>query len=183
MKVICTNCQAENSSDAKYCSMCGFTLPIVESQNIVETQPESTTKKSKQKQPIATYIGVIIGVLTSLFITGYFFNPSVDSKLIAFSSEFNKNCPINIDKFTRINITIILPNKTIQYNYTLLGISEADVDYSIFEETIFPRLLETVKTNPDLKLFRDNDVSLKYYYADEAGTFLTSYTVTPEMYK
>ncbi len=183
MGVICSNCQGENNPDAKYCSMCGYTLPILESQNNSEISAQPKLKKTKHKQPMSTYIGVIVGVLLSFFITGYFFNPSIDSKLVDFSNEFNKNCPMNIDQFTRINNTVVLPNKTIQYNYTLLGISQADVQYDIFEETLFPRLLETVKTNPDLKLFRDNDVSLKYYYADEAGTFITSYTVTPKMYK
>ena len=163
--------------------MCGYTLPISAIQNNTETVQKPITKDVKKKQPISTYIGVIIGVLFSLYFTNNFFNPSIDSKLVDFSNEFNKNCPMTLDQFTRINNTVVLPKKTIQYNYTLLGINAADVDHSIVEETMFPRLLESVKTNPDLKLFRDNDVTLKYYYADEAGTFVTSYSITPAMYK
>lgn len=181
MKVICSNCQAENNANAKYCSMCGYVLPVVQNTDTTEILQPLVPKK--QKQPISTFIGIILGVLLSFFITSYFFNSSVDSKLVAFSSEFNKNCPMIIDQFTRIDNTVVLPNNTIQYNYTLLGINEADVDYTIFEETIFPRLLELVKTNPQMKVFRENDVTLKYNYADEAGTFITLYTVTPNMYK
>ena len=89
---------------------------------------------------------------------------------------------MNIDQFTRIDNTIVLPNKTIQYNYTIIGTSKENVDLTIFEETVFPRLLQTVKTIPDLKVFRDNEVTLKYNYNDESGTYVTSYSVTPSMY-
>ena len=182
MKITCSNCQAENNSNAKFCSMCGYILPIIDIPDNNQNLDSPIAKKEKKKQPIGTIIGVVIGVLFSLFLTGNYFAPSIDSKLVDFSTNFNKNCPMNIDQFTRIDNTIVLPNKTIQYNYTIIGTSKENVDLTIFEETVFPRLLQTVKTIPDLKVFRDNEVTLKYNYNDESGTYVTSYSVMPSMY-
>ena len=39
--------------------------------------------------------------------------------------------------------------------------------------------INSIKTNPQLKPFRDNNVTLVYYYKDVDGTFLTKFEVTP----
>ena len=183
MKQTCSNCEAANNVNAKYCSMCGYTLPVVENTIKDELSPVVETKKSKQKQPISTYIGIAVGVLLTFLVSNFFITPSIDSKLASFASEFNKNCPMVLDQHTTINNALALPNKTIQYNYTLTAVVKADVDLDILEENLFPRLLQSVKSSPEMKIFRDKDVSFKYYYSDSTGEFVTSYTINPKMYK
>ena len=97
MKVSCTNCQAENNSDAKYCSMCGYTLPMVANENNKEIVQEPITKEAKKKHLISTFIGITTGVSFSLYFTNNFFNPSIDSKLVDFSNEFNRHGPMAIN--------------------------------------------------------------------------------------
>ena len=46
-KLTCTNCGAENFTSAKYCSNCGYTLPIV-SMNINANLSEKTNKESQR---------------------------------------------------------------------------------------------------------------------------------------
>ena len=47
----------------------------------------------------------------------------------------------------------------------------------------FPGILQNAKTNPGMKLFRDNRVTLNYYYSDKNGEYVTEYIVKPEMYE
>ena len=99
------------------------------------------------------------------------------------ASEINKSCPIMVDAETRLDNTVALPNKTIQYNYTLVNIEKGDIDISEFENYLQPVILNIIKTSPDLKYFRDNDVTMAYNYKDKNGEHLLKLTFKPEDYK
>lgn len=99
------------------------------------------------------------------------------------SEEINKKCPMIIDKDTKLNNTVVLSNKTIQYNYTLVNLEKENTDVEVLEKEFTPLLLKDVKTNPGLKPFRDRGVTLSYYYKDKNGDFIMNYKVTPELYK
>lgn len=117
------------------------------------------------------------------FVTQSFFKPSFDKQLVEFANEFNKNCPMNLDEYTLLKNVVALPNKTVQYNYTLIGMTKAEVKIDTVKKYVFPALLLNLKSNPDMKFFRENKVTLNYYYSDKNGAFVTKYVVTPEMYE
>jgi len=48
---------------------------------------------------------------------------------------------------------------------------------------IYPNTLNYVTNSPDMKIYRDNDVTFIYFYKDINGSFLTEWTITPELYK
>jgi len=100
-----------------------------------------------------------------------------------FANEFNKTCPMNIDEYTTLKNVIALPNKTLQYNYVLVGITKAEVKLDTVKKYIFPQVLQNAKTNPGMKLFRENKVTLNYSYSDKNGKFVTNYIIKPEMYE
>ena len=183
MKKNCPNCQAENDLGSKYCSICGFKLPITDSENLKPEVEDSKAKKSKRKFDIKTFIGFIIGFIIMFFVTQSLFKPSIDKQLVEFANEINKTCPINIDQYTTLKNIAVLPNKTVQYNYVLVGIVKADVKMDTVKKYIFPGILQNVKTNPGMKLFRDNKITLNYYYSDKNGEYITEYIVKPEMYE
>ena len=99
------------------------------------------------------------------------------------STEINKKCPMVVDKDTRLDNTVVLSNKTIQYNYTLVNLEKENTDVELLKEQFTPLLLKDVKTNPGLKTFRDRDVTLSYYYKDKNGDFILNFKATPELYK
>ncbi len=99
------------------------------------------------------------------------------------SAEINKKCPMVVDKDTRLDNTLVLSNKTIQYNYTLVNLEKEETDIEVLEKEFIPLLLKDVKTNPGLKIFRDRDVTLSYYYKDKNGDFILNFKATPELYK
>ncbi len=180
MKKICSNCEEENRIDSKYCSKCGYKLPVVEKIEEVKVEPLPRKKIAVNYKAI---IGFIVGFIVMFFLTQRLFNPSIDNQMIEFSNEINRNCPINVDAYTILKNAIVLPNKTFQYNYMLVGVSKEEVNLEILKELVFPPILQNAKTNPDMKIIRDNQVTLKYYYTDENGAFVTEYVVEPEMYE
>lgn len=119
------------------------------------------------------------------FITQFFINPSVDidKELVKVSSEINKNCPIVIDQYLILDNTSAYPNKTLQYNYSLVNIEKSEVNLDTVKKYVFGGILENVKNNPDMKTLKDNNVTFNYYYKDKNGKFVTKHIVTPEMYK
>lgn len=183
MKIICTNCEAENDANAKYCSICGFKLPVIENPEQTTELKNLNEKKPKKKFDIKTLIGFLIGFGVMFYVTQYLLSPSVDKQLVKVANEMNKSCPMNIDEFTILKNVIALPNKTIQYNYTLVGIKKSDVKIDTLKKYFFPTVLQNAKTNPGMKMFRDNKVTINYYYDDKDGKFVTEYIVKPEMYQ
>ena len=183
MKLICSNCQTENNGNSKYCSACGYELPLVENEILQNNNTLPIEAKAKKKIDLKTTIGIIIGVVFGLFVTQNLFKPSVDSQLMAIADEMNKSCPMTIDQYTTLKNVIALPKNTIQYNYILVQATKAEVVLDTVKKYAFPILLEEVKTNPGLKSFRDKKVTINYYYSDKNGEYVTEYAVTPEMYK
>lgn len=183
MKNSCSNCEAENEINSKYCSVCGYKLPHIENQDIKTEIEQTKIAKPKRKFDLKTFIGFIVGFIIMFFVTQSFFKPSFDKQLVEFANEFNKNCPMNIDEYTTLKNVAALPNKTVQYNYILVGITKAEVKIDTVKKYVFPGILQNVKSNPEMKFFRDNKVTLNYYYSDKNGQFVTQYVVKPEMYE
>ncbi|UOK41268.1 MULTISPECIES: zinc ribbon domain-containing protein [Flavobacterium] len=183
MKNQCSNCEAENNATSKYCSICGYKLPIIEINNGLNTIEQKKDITVKKKFNLKASLGFAVGFIVVFFTTQALFKPSIDKELAEVANEMNKTCPMKIDQFTTLKNTMALPNKTIQYTYTLDEITKAEVNMDTVKKYVFSGLLENVKTNPGMKLFRDNKVTLNYYYMDKNGVFVTEYQITPEMYE
>jgi hypothetical protein len=108
--------------------------------------------------------------------------PSLDSMLKQAASEASKSCPMNIDKDTRLDNVAALPDSKFQYSYTLVNYVKDSINVDEFQKALQPSILNQVKTNPDLKVFRDNKVTMVYSYSDKNKVFVTSVSITPDMY-
>ena len=87
-----------------------------------------------------------------------------------------------IDKETRLDNCIALPNKTFQYNYTLVNMVSGDYDTGYMSSTLKPGIVNNIRTSPSMEVFRQNRVTIVYSYSDMNGTHLFQITVTPEEY-
>lgn len=184
-KVQCTHCEAENPSTSKYCSVCGYQLPISVIQSTTETPLKAVQKpKPKLLKVIAgSVIGCLIGFALAYGVKQAFFKPSIDQELMAIASEFNKSTPMMIDNDTRLDNSIALPGKVLQYNYTLINTEKAAVNIDEFKQFLSERLANFVKTNPQMKFARDKNVTINYAYSDRNGEFLLLIPITPQDYK
>ena len=139
--------------------------------------------KLNTKASLGIGFGIIVAVLIQQILIPKVFSPSFDSQLMKLSSEINKNCPFMIDSETRLDNTFGGAGKSIAYNYTLINLLKSDIDIDYFESLMKPQILNNIKTNPDLKLFRDNDVSFIYNYNDKSSARVTTIKFTPNDYK
>lgn len=138
----------------------------------------------KKKQIVKTIIGLVVGLTISIIVQQYFIKPpTFDKYLMNAASELNKTCPIMVDAETQLDNTIALPANTFQYNYTLINIDKDSIDIVSFEEYLKPVILNSIKTNPDLKTFRDNNVTMSYNYKDKNSNYIVKLTFTPAQYK
>ena len=185
-KVKCTNCGTENLSDAKFCSRCGNELPREEIKNpeVAVSRP-TLVSENKRNMLIGTVLGIaLLGLI--IFAVQKFIShkPLIQNMLLeAAAAEANKSCPVMLDEATRLDNVEALPANTLQYNYTLVTAEKTDFNFEAAKEYIEPGIIENIKTNPALKIYRDNNVTMIYNYKDKNGEVVWKLAVTPEMYK
>ena len=139
---------------------------------------------NNRKRIISSVTGTVVAVLVAFFVQQYFFKaPSFDKAMMEAASQINKSCPIMVDQETRLDNAVAMPGKVFQYNYTLVNFAKDSVNIPGLEGYMKPMILNNVKTNPDMKGFRDNKVTMTYTYKDKDGVFITRIDITPEMYE
>jgi len=181
----CANCETDNFVTSKYCSNCGYELPKLQ----FEDAPQNIPVKSKRKLTNSQMIGIIVGMAVAAIVsTGVqkwlFPKPTIDKVLVELASKLNKEmCPMMLDMDTRADNAMALPNKTFLYNYTLVNFENGMIDTTEIKKIIEPNIINGIKTNPNMEYFRDNKVTMRYYYKDKNGNYLFSIIVTPEQYK
>ncbi|WP_413511584.1 zinc-ribbon domain-containing protein [Myroides odoratus] len=184
MKIVCSNCKTENEKTSKYCSVCGYKLLDVEIESKTEDQPTEVKVKPKRKYNITAILGIVLG-MSIIYLFNYYLNSSIsiDKSLAKFSSEMNKNCPLVVDQDLVLENTVALPNKTFQYNISIVTYEKAEINLDTVQKYFFSGILQNIKTNPDMKELRAAKVTFNYSYKDKKGEFVTKYSVTPEMYE
>jgi len=137
----------------------------------------------KRQKTIKTIIGLIVGAAVFITVQLVFFQKqSFDKAMLEAADEINKSCPMMVDKETRLDNAAALPDNVFQYNYTLINANKSDIDIEDFTNYMEPIIVNNVKTNPDLKIYRENKVTMSYYYKDKNSLFLTKIVVTPDKY-
>ncbi len=141
---------------------------------------EQTDKKKKN---ISALIGIIAGAATLILVQQLLFkSPTRDRVMMQVASEINKSCPIMVDDETRLDNAVALPGNTFQYHYTLVNKEKETTAINQLKTYLKPNIINDVKTNPDMKIFRDDRTTLGYYYKDKNGVFLFDIVVSPDLY-
>jgi len=87
-----------------------------------------------------------------------------------------------VDQETRLDNTAAYPDNVFQYNYTLVNYVKDSIDSQLFVANMRPLILNNIKTNPDLKAYRDQRVTMAYNYKDKHGEFVTKISITADEY-
>jgi len=138
---------------------------------------------NKRKKGVGIIVSIVFFGLSYFAVQQIFFKPQpFDTIMMKAASEINKSCPIMVDKDTRLDNAIALTDNTVQYNYTLVNWVKDSLDLEAFENYMQPMILNNVKTNPDLKIFRKNKTTMAYSYKDKKGEFVIKISITAEQY-
>jgi len=125
----------------------------------------------------AVVIGVCVAASTFLHLQH---RESTEDKLVQTSRNLNARLPMNVDNDTRWDTTVPGPGKRLTYCYTFVNASKTELDPEKIAARIRPKLLMYYRTNAEMKLFRENRVTVCYLYKDKAGETVTSIEVSPD---
>lgn len=182
----CDKCDTENFNTSKYCSGCGYELPQpIEKDEIAQNVNSQLPPRGIGRGiNVRAIIGAVVGILICFGLQQLLFKkPSYDKVMVEAMNMINKACPMMADAETRLDNTTVIPPKTFQYNYTLVNIESGSIDTLEVKKIMEPIVLNFVKTNPQMKMLRDNNLTLNYFYKDKNGVYLFQIPVTPNQYK
>jgi major membrane immunogen (membrane-anchored lipoprotein) len=101
----------------------------------------------------------------------------VNQNLFALAKEINKKCPMATDENTRMDSATVFNEYMITYHYTVHTVSSKNLDLAKFKASMQSAMDEKYKTDPQLKIYRDNKITIAYDYKDKAGNFLCYFIV------
>ncbi|MCD0470216.1 hypothetical protein [Flavobacterium sp. JAS] len=140
-------------------------------------------KPTTKKNLTILVISAIVALSLVLVLYYSFKEPVTDTEMVELVEKYNQNCPLVIQEGIRLDNVTLPKDKVVQYNLTLLNVEKETADIKIIKENIEESLLSTVKANPGLQAFRDNDFTLIYNYDDKKENYMFEVTITPEQYK
>ena len=87
-----------------------------------------------------------------------------------------------IDKETRFDSGVVLPNKTFLYSYTLVNYDQSELNVSGLKRDVEPVLKKRIIGDSEFQILRDNSATIKYKYSDKNNNTLFILTFTPNDY-
>lgn len=102
---------------------------------------------------------------------------AVNQNLFAVAKEINKKSPMPTDENTRLDSASVYNEFMITYHYTVHTVSNKEVDLKKFKTSMETTMAEKYKTDPQLAIYRDNNIAIAYDYKDKAGDFLCYFIV------
>jgi len=140
---------------------------------------EDKSKKGK-------VIGIIVGIIA--FVISYYgvqqlFKKDLESELKNAALELNKQTPMQIDEYSRLDSASTKGKTNFIYHYTLFHLKKSEVNLDTVNKYLRPSIVENIKNSPKLKVYRDNKITMDYKYYDKNGVFVTEISVTPELYE
>jgi hypothetical protein len=123
-------------------------------------------------------LGIVAFLLSKQFIK----EPSFDKVLNQAAKSINKNCPVMLDKHTKLKKAVALPNKVFQYNHQLISLEKNSIELNSFDSIMKNNLLKYVVSTPDMSVFRENHVTLLYNYVDKHNKFISKILIKPSDY-
>ena len=150
-------------------------------------------KKSKNSKLIYTFIIIVVAtiifVICSIFLNSKMLVNSskslLNKKLIELTDEINNSCPYMIDEITRLDNCYIKDQKTIIYNYTIIGYNEKEMKNIFTNENIDKQkelLVNMVKTSLNFNFFKDNQINLEYIFKSELNDFIIAIKLPYELF-
>ena len=106
---------------------------------------------------------------------------SAESQLKKMAEEVNSKCPKVIDQWTSLDSCNSLSANSFKYHMTIKDVVITDT--TVFKSNLTPQILSAIKISPEMKFFKENNITLIYEYRDQAKNYLFSVIATPNDYK
>jgi hypothetical protein len=110
-------------------------------------------------------------------------DPVPVKNLASETSLLNGKCPEMVDEETRLDSVVLSTEGKLVYYYTMTQRTSANVNALAFKAYLIPAILENVRNNGSLRMFRDSSVSMEFNYRDLNGEFVTEISIEPAQYQ
>lgn len=140
------------------------------------------SEKRKKSVP-KTIAALISSAIIGFTVTYNSMNNSLEKKLEKTVEDIKDQFPMQIDQFTRVDSASVIPPSTLQYYFTLTQEEKATIELDTIKKYLKPKVIENIKTNPEMEDLKKNKVTLGYQYHDKNGDSVYTLMVTPDMYK
>lgn len=107
---------------------------------------------------------------------------ALNKKLNEMATSLNESVPVMLDQYTRFDEATVTSENIFQYRYTVLNSSDPDSLVINALRHLEDGIQREFSTNPQLQLFKENNVVLEYIYSDEKGQVLRTLQIQPEDY-
>lgn len=136
------------------------------------------------KKVIVIIVGLTAFALAYFAVQHIFFKESFfNNVMVEAANQLNESWPIMVDEETQLDNASVLPDNIFQYNYTMINSKKNKFNIPELKNYLEPLLINNVKTNPDLKIYRNNNVTMTYNYKDKFGETVMKISVSPDKYK
>ncbi len=110
-------------------------------------------------------------------------NSELVNDIISLSvKELNRGMPIMLNQELRLDSINIGSGNSMIYNHTFVNHYVDQLDVDSFFETNRSALIKKIFINPDLKIFRDNKVTMIYSYKDRNGRMFSKFVISASEY-
>jgi hypothetical protein len=121
---------------------------------------------------ITAIIGAAIGCAALLLLQRWILPPPSETALLQISNEFNRQCPLMVDRITRFDNTSV-NDKEFRFSYTILDAVKDSVDTLQLHSYLEPIVRKGVTNNPRIEFLRQNRTVISCLYRDKNGAKLT----------
>ncbi|MFV0378824.1 MAG: hypothetical protein ACK5JD_16160 [Mangrovibacterium sp.] len=140
-------------------------------------------EKITKAQLTGRVAGAVVFVLTSYGVQQLFFKKDMEKELKKVVLEVNKNVPMAVDEYTQLDSASSIGKANLTYYFSLFDLDKSEVNLDTVNKYLRPSIIENVKNNPDVKILRDNNITLDYLYYDKNGVFVLEISVGPDLYR
>lgn len=138
--------------------------------------------QSDKKSNISkTIVGIVVfGVV--IFGVKHFFKQDIASELKKAAKEINAQAPMMVDEYTRLDSAAAVGKTELMYYYTVKDIEKSEVNIDTIKKYMKEAVIEDLRLKPEIKAFRENNITLGYNYYDKNGDLIFDLKATPKDY-
>ena len=107
----------------------------------------------------------------------------LNKRLTRMAAELNESTPVMLDQYARFDKASVVTGNMFQYQYTVLNTKNPDSLVDIGLQSLRENIRNEFSTNPQLAVFKENNVVLEYVYKDENNLTIRTLRIDPEEYQ
>lgn len=107
---------------------------------------------------------------------------ALHKKLSEMALNLNASTPVMLDPYTRFDGASVTKDNVFQYTYSILNTENAENMVNSAIESMLPEMKKMFSQNEDLRIFKENKVTIEYVYKDADGKVIRSEKIMPKDY-